>query len=108
MGGAAPKRFSDIPLEEKLEAVVTWLEEHKAARVVSIDMAEQGSFAEALVIASATEEQAKVAHEVDRNLLNIRELSTRAADGAHQTSSASGELSRLASELSAMVRHFKT
>ena len=61
-----------------------------------------------LVIASATEEQAKVAHEVDRNLLNIRELSTRAADGAHQTSSASGELSRLASELSAMVRHFKT
>ncbi|WP_095108617.1 methyl-accepting chemotaxis protein [Pseudomonas sp. Irchel 3E20] len=61
-----------------------------------------------LVIASATEEQAKVAHEVDRNLLNIRELSTVAAEGAHQTSSASGELSRLASELSAMVRHFKT
>lgn len=61
-----------------------------------------------LVIASATEEQAKVAHEVDRNLLNIRELSTHAADGAHQTSAASSELSRLASELSAMVRHFKT
>ncbi|AKV05955.1 chemotaxis protein [Pseudomonas fluorescens NCIMB 11764] len=61
-----------------------------------------------LVIASATEEQAKVAHEVDRNLLNIRELSTHAADGAHQTSLASSELSRLASELSSMVRHFKT
>ena len=54
VGGTAPKRFADVPLEEKLEAVVTWLEEHKAARVVSIDMAEQGSFAEALVIASAT------------------------------------------------------
>lgn len=52
-GGTAPKRFADVPLEEKLAAVVTWLEEHKAARVVSIDMAEQGSFAEALVIASA-------------------------------------------------------
>ena len=54
VGGIAPKRFADVSLEEKLEAVVTWLEEHKAARVVSIDMAEQGSFAEALVIASAT------------------------------------------------------
>ena len=53
VGGTAPKRFSDIRLEEKLEAVVTWLEEHKAARVVSIDMADQGGFAEALVIASA-------------------------------------------------------
>ena len=53
VGGTAPKRFADVPLEEKLEAVVTWLEEHKAARVVSIDMAEQGSFDEALVIASA-------------------------------------------------------
>ena len=54
VGGTAPKRFADVSLEEKLAAVVTWLEEHKAARVVSIDMAEQGSFAEALVIASAT------------------------------------------------------
>jgi ribosome-associated protein len=52
-GGAAPKRFADVPLEEKLAAVMAWLEEHKAARVVRIDMAEQGSFAEALVIASA-------------------------------------------------------
>ena len=52
-GGAAPKRYSDVPLEEKLADVVTWLEEHKAARVVSIDMAGQGGFAEALVIASA-------------------------------------------------------
>ena len=52
-GGTAPKRYSDVPLEEKLADVVTWLEEHKAARVVSIDMAGQGGFAEALVIASA-------------------------------------------------------
>lgn len=53
VGGAAPKRYSDVPLEEKLADVVAWLEEHKAARVVSIDMAGQGGFAEALVIASA-------------------------------------------------------
>ena len=52
-GGAAPKRFSDVPLEEKLANVVAWLEEHKAARVVNIDMAGQGGFADALIIASA-------------------------------------------------------
>ena len=53
-GGTAPKRFADVPLEERLAAVVTWLEEHKAARVVSIDMADQGGFADALIIASAS------------------------------------------------------
>lgn len=52
-GGPAPKRFADVPLEEKLADVVHWLEEHKAARVVTIDMAGQGGFAEALVIATA-------------------------------------------------------
>ena len=52
-GCAAPKRFSDVPLAEKLANVVAWLEEHKAVRVVNIDMAGQGGFADALIIASA-------------------------------------------------------
>ena len=52
-GGAAPKRFADVPLEEKLADVLHWLEEHKAGRVVSIDLAGQNGFAEALVIATA-------------------------------------------------------
>ncbi len=52
-GGAAPKRYSEVPLEEKLADVVAWLEEHKAARVVSIEMAGQGGFADALIVASA-------------------------------------------------------
>ncbi|MCL6687767.1 methyl-accepting chemotaxis protein [Pseudomonas sp. R3.Fl] len=60
-----------------------------------------------LVIASAAEEQAQVAREVDHNLLNIRDLSTRAAAGAQQTSAASHELSRLAVELNDMVLRFK-
>ena len=51
-----------------------------------------------LVIASAAEEQAQVAREVDHNLLNIR---------AQQTSAASHELSRLAVELNDMVLRFK-
>jgi methyl-accepting chemotaxis protein len=60
-----------------------------------------------LVIASAAEEQAQVAREVDRNLVNIRDLSIQSAAGANQTSAASHELSRLAAELNTMVGHFK-
>ncbi|MCF5167438.1 HAMP domain-containing protein [Pseudomonas congelans] len=60
-----------------------------------------------LVIASAAEEQAQVAREVDRNLLNIRDLSAQSAAGAHQTSAASDELSRLAVELNTLVKHFQ-
>ncbi|MGO4368654.1 methyl-accepting chemotaxis protein [Pseudomonas sp. PAB10] len=60
-----------------------------------------------LVIASAAEEQAQVAREVDRNLLNIRDLSVRSAAGADQTSASSHELSKLASALQGMVRRFQ-
>ena len=60
-----------------------------------------------LVIASAAEEQAQVAREVDRNLLNIRELSARSAEGAQQTSAASQTLSGLATELTALVGRFR-
>ncbi|WP_249673485.1 methyl-accepting chemotaxis protein [Pseudomonas abieticivorans] len=59
-----------------------------------------------LVIASASEEQAQVAREVDRNLVNIRDLANQSAAGAHQTSAASHELSRLAVDLSGMVARF--
>lgn len=60
-----------------------------------------------LVIASAAEEQAQVAREVDRNLVNIRDLSVQSATGAGQTSAASGELSRLAVDLNGMVGRFR-
>ncbi|MEO6678391.1 MAG: methyl-accepting chemotaxis protein [Pseudomonas sp.] len=59
-----------------------------------------------LVIASAAEEQAQVAREVDRNLVNIRDLSVQSATGANQTSAASSELSRLAVDLNTMVGRF--
>jgi methyl-accepting chemotaxis protein len=59
-----------------------------------------------LVIASAAEEQAQVAREVDRNLVNIRDLSVQSSDGANQTSAASNELSRLALDLNNMVSRF--
>lgn len=59
-----------------------------------------------LVIASASEEQAQVSREVDRNLVNIRDLATQSAAGANQTSAASHELSRLAVDLNGMVARF--
>jgi len=59
------------------------------------------------VIASASEEQAQVAREVDRNLVNIRDLSMQTSAGANQTSSSSQELSRLAVDLNALVTRFK-
>ncbi|WP_339467979.1 methyl-accepting chemotaxis protein [Pseudomonas sp. EL_65y_Pfl1_R83] len=59
-----------------------------------------------LVIASAAEQQALVARDVDRSLVNIRDLSTQTAAGATQTLAASQELSRLAVDLNGMVTRF--
>ncbi|MDD1964918.1 methyl-accepting chemotaxis protein [Pseudomonas sp. NPDC090203] len=58
------------------------------------------------VIASASEEQAQVAREVDRNLTNIRDLALQSSAGANQTSAASQDLSRLATDLNGMVAAF--
>ena len=61
-----------------------------------------------LVIASAAEEQAQVAREVDSNLVAIRDLSAQSAAGALQTNAASHALSKLAAELSGLVGRFRT
>lgn len=58
-------------------------------------------------IASAAEEQANVARDVDKNLVSIRDLSNSTASGAEQTNASSDELSRLAVNLSELVRRFK-
>jgi methyl-accepting chemotaxis protein len=60
-----------------------------------------------LSISAATEEQAQVAREVDRNLSSIRDLSTQNAAGASQTATASTDLARLAGELNGAVRQFR-
>ena len=60
-----------------------------------------------LVIASAAEEQAQVAREVDRNLVAIRDISEQSATGAQQTSVASDELARLATQLNRLVGRFR-
>ncbi|WP_315338251.1 methyl-accepting chemotaxis protein [Pseudomonas grimontii] len=60
-----------------------------------------------LVIATAAEEQAQVAREVDSNLVAIRDLSAQSAAGSMQTNAASHELSRLAVELTNLVGRFR-
>ncbi|AKT32435.1 methyl-accepting chemotaxis protein [Pseudomonas syringae pv. actinidiae] len=59
-----------------------------------------------LLIASAAEQQAQVAGEVDRNLSSIRDLSSQTASGAQQTTVASNALSMLATDLNLMVQRF--
>ena len=59
-----------------------------------------------LVIASASEQQAQVAREVDRNLVNIRDISLQTSAGSNQTAAASQELSQLAIDLNNMVTRF--
>ncbi|MBA1249578.1 methyl-accepting chemotaxis protein [Pseudomonas zeshuii] len=59
-----------------------------------------------LLIASASEQQAQVAREVDRSLVSIRDLSVQTAAGAQQTSVATQELARLAVDLNGLVRRF--
>jgi methyl-accepting chemotaxis protein len=60
-----------------------------------------------LMIAAAAEQQAQVAREVDRSLVSIRDLSGQTSEGAKQTSLATSELSKLAVDLSSLVRQFK-
>jgi len=60
-----------------------------------------------LVIATASEEQAHVAREVDRNLVNIQDLSTQTAAGANQTNASSQELSNLALSFNTLVGRFR-
>ncbi|WP_443200958.1 methyl-accepting chemotaxis protein [Pseudomonas sp. CNPSo 3701] len=60
-----------------------------------------------LVIASAAEQQAQVSREVDRNLMNIRDLSQQTSAGANQTRAASQELASLAVSLNGLVTAFR-
>lgn len=59
------------------------------------------------IIASAAEEQSKVAREIDRNIVTISDLAAQAAAGANQTTASSAELSRLAVDLNNLVVKFK-
>lgn len=59
------------------------------------------------VIASAAEQQSKVAREIDRNIITISDLAAQTATGANQTSASTAELTRLAVDLNTLVARFK-
>lgn len=59
------------------------------------------------MIATAAEEQAQVAREVDRNLVSIRDFSSETSEGASQTALATAELSTLATGLNQLTKQFK-
>lgn len=58
-------------------------------------------------ISAATEEQSLVAGEVSRNIEHINELSTQTAQNAEQNQLVSEDLTKLATQLRAMVQQFK-
>ncbi|MBP8227496.1 MAG: methyl-accepting chemotaxis protein [Pararheinheimera sp.] len=60
-----------------------------------------------LLIATASEEQAHVARDVDRSLVAIKDLAVQTSAGANQTNAASQELAGMASRLMDMVKRFK-
>jgi methyl-accepting chemotaxis protein len=60
-----------------------------------------------MMIASATEQQALVAREVDRNLVSIRSFSEQVLLGAQHTDSAGQELAQMAGDLHQTVARFK-
>ncbi|GGJ28898.1 methyl-accepting chemotaxis protein [Pseudomonas avellanae] len=61
-----------------------------------------------LQIATASEQQAHVARDVDRSLISIRDLAVQSSEGTRQTLLASNELSQLAVNLNDLVLRFKT
>jgi len=59
------------------------------------------------MVASAAEEQAMVAGEIDRSVVRISDLADESAGNSHQTAQASQELSSLGEELHQLVGQFK-
>jgi methyl-accepting chemotaxis protein len=58
-------------------------------------------------IASASEEQSAVAHEIDHSVVQISQLAEQAAIASQQVSESSSELSRLGDELQMLISQFK-
>ena len=58
-------------------------------------------------IASAAEQQAAVAEEINQKIINISDVAVQTSAGAEQTASTSSELARLAEQLQQMVARFK-
>jgi len=58
-------------------------------------------------IASAAEEQSSVSEEINRNIVNIRDIAEATVQGANQTAQSSEAMSEVARELIGLVNEFK-
>lgn len=58
-------------------------------------------------IATASEEQSAVSEEINRNVINIQEISEKTSDGSEQTASVSAELARHGEQLHSLIGQFK-
>lgn len=58
-------------------------------------------------IASAAEEQSSVSEEINRNIVNIRDIAEATVEGANQTAQSSTQMSQVATELIDLVNEFK-
>jgi methyl-accepting chemotaxis protein len=58
-------------------------------------------------IATAAEQQSAVAEEINRSVLNVRDVSEQTAAASEQTAAASVELARLGTHLQTLVTRFK-
>lgn len=58
-------------------------------------------------IASAAEEQTATADEMNKNIINISQVSDQTASGSEQTTTAANELAELANELQQLISQFK-
>ena len=58
-------------------------------------------------IASAAEEQTAVAEEINRSVLNVRDISEQTSSASEETASSSAELARLGIYLQTLVGRFR-
>ncbi len=58
-------------------------------------------------IASAAEEQSSVAEEINRNVVNVRDLAENTVSNANQTAQSSESLKAVAAQLQSLVKEFK-
>ena len=58
-------------------------------------------------IATAAEQQSAVAEEINRSVLNVRDVSEQTAAASEETAASSTELARLGTHLQALVGRFR-
>ncbi|MCW8933393.1 MAG: hypothetical protein OQK98_01595 [Gammaproteobacteria bacterium] len=58
-------------------------------------------------VATATEEQAAVSEEINRNIVRIEDMSNQIVDGVSELSNSSDELTLQANALNNMIQQFK-